>query len=501
MFNFLTRRKKQERAFDPRQEVERLSEISPPSAVVSLVREGGQHGENEDLGRAFFLRRDKKLYTEGTCIYITTPDNLKIARDQGLNSRLLSLQFFNRRVPYKLECRVVGRFRLLPEIVETLDFSAKAAFKLSLSGHIRKQDKRQFYRYTLKNYGDSRIPITTHIAFDAFVKATNKEFPAEGAPPTLLTDLQVRPLRTGTAQQPFTTRDAINLFRDTMLKKQPHERSVAVTKVHRDEGSGALRRKDEQLLLGDISILGLEMESLRDVLYLKKSAKAALKKGKDNPYSLHPGDKILTNYVHDRKFYQMVCEVMEARTQNEVVRPLEYPVEEPGLRADLIDYSVGGCLIEGSSELLKFLLGDKCPARVDQENDFSGSFWEKVFEELRRPMVNLIFYPKQHFPDALRRFQPELPFKIMVIGQIVRTYTRQVGERRVLQHGVQFAYEPQGVPLREDEIVDWRWSRHVRDNEHFVKIHSSLSQLYGYLETQSLTAGAAPRARRPAPTE
>jgi hypothetical protein len=496
MFSFLSRKKNQERAFDPRQEVERLIEISPPSAVVTLMQQDGRHGANEDLGRAFFLRRDKKLYTEGTCIYITSPDNLKIARDQGLNSRVISLQFFNRRVPYKLECRVVGRFRLLPEIVETLDFSAKAAFKLSLNSSVRKQDKRQFYRYTLKNYGDSRIPLTTHITFEAFLKATNKEFPVEGAPPTLINDLQARAFRTGTASQAFTTRDAINVFREAMLKKQPHERSVAVTKVQRDESSGMLRRKDEQLLLGDISILGLEMESLRDVLYLKKSAKAGVRKGKDNPYNLHPGEKILTNYVHDKKYYQMVCEVMEARTQNEVVRPLEYPVEEPGLKVDLIDYSVGGALIEGSPELLKFLLGDKCPPRVDQEIEFSGTVWEKMFEDLRRSMVHLTFYPKQHFPDALKRFQPELPFKIRVIGQIVRTFVRQVGERQVLQHGIQLAYEPQGVPLKEDEIVDWRWSRGVRDNEYFVKIHSSLSQLYGYLETQSLSAGSAPRARR-----
>ena len=72
--------------------------------------------------------------------------------------------------------------------------------------------------------------------------------------------------------------------------------------------------------MGEINILGLEMESLRDVLYLKKSAKSGIKKGQDNPYNLKPGEKIISNFVHDQKYYQMLMDFMEARTQNEVVR-------------------------------------------------------------------------------------------------------------------------------------------------------------------------------------
>ena len=262
----------------------------------------------EDLGKAFFLRRDKKIYSDGDSIYLTTPENLKIAKNQNLNSKTVSLQFFHRRVPHTMDCRVAGRYRLLPEVVETLDFSAKAAYKLAPVSPLKKQDKRQYLRYTLKNYGDTRIPITTHITFDPYIKKTAEEFPEEGAPPVVLSDLEIVDFREAENSQTFTTRDAINDFRDFMLQKQPHERGVWASKVIKDEAGGMVKRPDEELLLGEINVLGLEMESLRDVLYLKKSAKAGIKKGQDNPYNLTPGEKLLTYFAHDGMYYKMLCD-------------------------------------------------------------------------------------------------------------------------------------------------------------------------------------------------
>ena len=492
MFDFLKGRKKQSADFNPRHEIQKLTELSPPSALVAMIKDNGA-SEPEDMGKAFFLRREKKLYSEGSNLYLTTPDNLKIAKDQNLASCNVVLQFMNRRIPYQLECRIIGRYRLLPEVVETLDFNAKAAYKLLPINTLKKQDKRNFFRYTLKNYGDSRIPLTTHIGFDVFIRSTNQEFPAEGAPPVLLKDVELIEPTEDDQQQPFATRDAINEFRAIMLKKQPHDRAVYVSKVDKDESTSLVKRKDEELLLGEIHILGLEMESLRDVLYLKKSAKAGIKKGADNPYNLKPGEKIVSNFIHDQKYFQMPVEVMEARTQNEVVRPIDFPREEEGLQTGLVDYSVGGTLIESSPELLKFLLGDKCPANVDEEVDFEGEYWENAFIELQKTMVHLTFYPKLHFPDAVKRFKPELPFKIRLIAQVVRTRLHQVGDRKILHHGLQFCYEPQGIPLRKDDRIEWRYSRHIRDNEYFKLAHSQLSQLYGYLENQSMTSGSRQR--------
>ena len=276
---------------------------------------------------------------------------------------------------------------------------------------MKKQDKRQFYRYTLNNYGDSRIPLTTHIGFDAFIRNTNQEFAEEGAPPVILKDAEVIDFASAEDQQPFASREAINEFRTIMLKKQPHVRSVYVSKVQKDDSTSLVKRKDEELLWGEINILGLEMESLRDVLYLKKSAKSGIKKGQDNPYKLKPGEKIISNFVHDQKYYQMLMEVMEARTQNEVVRPIEFPREEEGMAVDLIDYSVGGALIESSAELLKFLLGDACPPDVDDEMDFTADYWEVALKELQKRMIHLTFYPKLHFPTPLSAANPNCPLR------------------------------------------------------------------------------------------
>ena len=61
------------------------------------------------MGKSFFLRREKKLYSESGNFNLTTPDNLKIAKDQKLTNRIVALQFMNRRIPYRLECKIVGR--------------------------------------------------------------------------------------------------------------------------------------------------------------------------------------------------------------------------------------------------------------------------------------------------------------------------------------------------------------------------------------------------------
>ena len=145
----------------------------------------------------------------------------------------------------------------------------------------------------------------------------------------------------------------------------------------------------------------------------------------------------------------------------------------------------GGVLIESSPEFLKLVLGDKCPPNVDEEIEFEGDYWKKAFEALVEPMIHMTFYPHLHFPDAVRSFKPELPSKFSIVAQVARTHMVRVGERHVLQHGLQFAYDPQGVPMENDELVDWRYTRHVKDNIHLRATHIKLSQLIGHLETRA----------------
>ncbi|MEE2657070.1 MAG: hypothetical protein VX733_01120 [Candidatus Latescibacterota bacterium] len=497
MFDFLKKKKKKGPTFDPRVEVTQLGAMSPPSALVYQPLRGDDD-EFEDLGKAFFLRRDKKIYSEGPNIYITAPDGMTSSSDNNsLNNKVVKLQFFNRRIPHTIDCRVLGRFRLLPEVVETLDFNAKSAYKLLPVTKISKKEKRQNYRYITDNFGDSRIPVTTHITFDAFIKRTNHDLPTEGAPSIILDDLAATPYRELSNHRPFTTREGIDEFKELMLKKQPHDRFVNLTKVLRDESSSMVKKPDEELLLGQINILGLEMESMREVLYLRKSEKAGIKKGEENPYNLHPGERILSRFFERDMQYEMLFEVVEARTQNEVMRPVEYMREETGLKINLVDYSTGGVLIESSPEFLRLVLGDDCPPNVEDEADFEGDYWEKAFETIRVPLLHLALYPKMHFPDNQKKFEPELAAKFSIVGTIVRTHVARTAERNILLHGIQFAYDPQGVPLEEDELVNWRYTRMMKDNVYLKACHTHLSQLIGHLENRARDNQQSMRARRP----
>ena len=90
------RKKKRKIQFDTNQQLDRLAELSPPSTLVNLIK---NNGNIENLGRAFFLRREKKIYSDGKNIYLTTPENLKISKNQNLNSQIVSLQFFPAAYP------------------------------------------------------------------------------------------------------------------------------------------------------------------------------------------------------------------------------------------------------------------------------------------------------------------------------------------------------------------------------------------------------------------
>ena len=63
MFDFLKGRKKQSGSFSVRQEIQKLTDLSPPSALVAIVK--NKDDEPEEMGKAFFLQREKKLYSGG----------------------------------------------------------------------------------------------------------------------------------------------------------------------------------------------------------------------------------------------------------------------------------------------------------------------------------------------------------------------------------------------------------------------------------------------------
>lgn len=495
MLDFIRPRKKETQSFDPQAVVRRLIEFNPPSALVTLQKQIAGASAEEHLGKTFFLQRDRHLYSEGSYLYITLPEELKVNKALNLQAKnaTVVLQFLHRRVPYKVECRTLGHFRLLPEIVELLDFNVKSALKLQPVSQLKKEEKRHFLRYAVKNYGDSRQPLASQITFDVYLKATDREFPYEGALPMELHDLGPIPFAPQpTAAHRFDPREVIEQFRALMLARPPGERTLHLSKLVEKEDSRRLRKRQaELLLLGHVNVLGLEKELLRSIIYTKKSAKSDHRK--DNPCNLRSGERVMAHFATNQQYCELLCEVVESRIQNEVLRPISPIAPEGGLKVELVEYSVGGALIESSPELLKFLLKTALP-EGDEEQAFEGRHWERAFEDLKRPMVHLNFYPKLHFPDNLKQFQPELPFKIPIIAQVARSHVREHLGRRVLQHGLRFTYDLQSATLIPGELESWRLIRGMRDNACFAEIHSKLSQLYGYLENQS-TLMVANRAR------
>ena len=499
------KKKGKKREVDPKQVIHRLNQLDPPSSLLFMTETALGREADEELGRALFLKREEKLYTEGDCIYVTTPEGLKASEESAFRGRgeLVSLQFLHRRVPHRLECRVVGRFRLLPEIVELLDFRVQSAYKLLPVSRVRKEDKRHHLRYAIDNLGNPRIPVTTHVTFDLYMTPVNQRLPSEGAPPVELRNLRVIPLEPPDTSRRFDASDAVEEVRALLLENPPSERQVHLTRVIKSHRLHSGRMTPEEAyFLGSVNILGLEKELSRPVLYTRKSPKYDGRR--DSPYDLRPQDAVLMHFASKGTQYEVLCQCQEARIQNEVLRPVAFPHRETGLQLNLVEYSVGGCMIESSPELLKLMLGQRCPPEVDDNPSYEGRYWERIFEELGKSMLQLSFYPKLFFGDQLEQFTPELPHKIMVMGHIVRTLLSKRRDKRVLLHGMRFMYDPQGIPLTWHEVVPWKLIRGVRDNAYFTEVHYKLGRLYGFLEhrkqsLETLDTRAAPRRREPTP--
>lgn len=479
------KKKSKKKEVDPRKVIHRLDQLNPPSALVYLVQTALGRDADETLGRAILLKRDEQLYTEGDCIYVTTPEGLKASEESAFRGRgeIVSLQFLHRRVPHRLECRVVGRFRLLPEVVEVLDFRVQSAYKLLPISQVRKEDKRNHLRYAIDNMGNARIPLTTHVTFDLYMTPSNQRLPSEGAPPVELSNLRVIPLEPPDTSRRFDASDAVDEVRALLLENPLSERQVHLTRVIKSHKLHSGRMTPEEVyFLGSVTILGLEKELNRPVLYTRKSPKYDGRR--DSPYDLRPQDPVLMHFSSKGTQYEVLCQCQEARIQNEVLRPVAFPQKETGIKLHLAEYSVGGAMIESSPELLKLLLGQQCPPEVDENPSYEGRYWERIFEELGRSMLQLSFYPNLFFTDQFEQFRPELPHKILVMGQIVRTLLTKRRDKQVLLHGLRFVYDPQGIPLTWHEVVPWKLIRGTRDNPYFTEVHYKLGRLYGHLEAR-----------------
>ena len=482
MLKDIFRQRKKSKTIDALSVIERLNDFSPPSVLASLRSTIGDRETYEPLGRAVLLRMEGRFFTEGNCIFLSTPEGIKAGEGSLARGRdvVLSLQFMYRRIPHTLDCVVLGRRRLQPQIVRALDFRVLSAFRLRPISKVRKQDKRNYLRYVLDNYGNQKVPRVPWVDFDVFANRTNQEFPEVGAPRSELDDLMPLLPSQPDPDRPFDCAAAVEEFRRIMRDRPPEERQVNLTKVVKGQQIGSGRHSPEKsYMLGQVGTLGLEKELRVPVIYTRRSARSLAVK--DNPCRLSPGDRVLVQFSGEG-YHEMLCEVQEARMQNECLRPVAYLQSEQGVQLHAVDFGVGGAMFESSAELLRLILGDRCPDEVDDRPTYEGPFWERLFEDLRRPMIQVSFYPKLNFTENLEQFRPELPFKISMICQVMRTQLVSKTERSVLLHGMRFTYDPLGVPLTWQEPVRWKLMHGFRDNAYFKEVHSKLSLAYGFLQ-------------------
>ncbi|MSR83988.1 MAG: hypothetical protein EXS58_13865 [Candidatus Latescibacteria bacterium] len=285
-------------------------------------------------------------------------------------------------------------------------------------------------------------------------------------------------------------RPAIEQIRTLMQEKAVSDRVVFLAKLAKKDLRPPRSGADEWLLLCQVNVLGLERDLQRNMLYVKKSAKADLA-NKDNPYNLHPGEKVVL-YFAAKGYWQLLCEVVETQIQNDLLRPLGPLMGEGGLKLELVDYNVGGLQVEGHPALLKGLLGPTLPEEMKEGVTYEGPRWQRAFEALKSPMLHLNLYPRLRFPEELVQFQPELPFKIPFIAQLVQTSARERSGKRVLHHGLRLVYDLQAAALASGELERWKLIRGVRDNPYFAEITAKLNQLRAFLEYQNAHQGMTP---------
>lgn len=138
--------------------------------------------------------------------------------------------------------------------------------------------------------------------------------------------------------------------------------------------------------------------------------------------------------------------------------------------------------MEGQAGLLKGLLGLALP---EEDASYEGQRWERAFEALKRPMLHLNLYPRLRFPEELKQFQPELPFKIPFVARLAHTYVRERAGKRLLQHGLHLVYELQAAALDPGELERWKLIRGPRDNPFLALVSAKLNQMRGHLERQN----------------
>ena len=468
-------------------------------------------GEEEDLGRAQLLRSDGKIYYEGGSLFLTTPDKLKSqavdpdktkapATSTGTappaegedapkpifyNNRSAILRFLKSSMPYEIPCTLVQRVRLKQEQIDLLDFAGiKSAFRIVPTGMPRNQNKRESLQF---NYiAEDKKAVLHQITMDLFVQKTSLLLPPDILLQDKITDVVLTPYSSA-EDTSFDIDQTLREFYTSMQALPPKERLVNLTKIERttDRGMSA----DHQFNHGPVSVLSVENEELLNRvrgIYLKKSAKSD--RDRTNRYNLVGNDTLVLSYLIDGTMRSFVCKVVAGQRQrlgNDLVKPASIITQDPGFRLHVMNFRGNGLMVASDLEFIRYVTGENL-----EEFDFHrlSSYQENLLRDLRSVVLYCAIYPEVkrdtyeiHFRKSeaqmIDRFIPELPYKVQMLGRIVRT-ERITGQ---LCHSIQFDYDTEMFQLAKDDIVMWRTVPKGRGNKHFGEMMFKLSGFEAYL--------------------
>jgi len=494
--------------------IEAIRDLDLRHVTVSLV---DAKGDEEDLGRTQLLRSDGKIYHDGESLFLTTPDKLKTQAvnqeatkapspenstladlENGapppaesapkpilFNNQRAILRFIKTGMPYEVPCTIVQRVRLKQEQIDLLDFAGiKSAFRIVPTGMPRNQNKRQFLQF---NYvGDDKKTIVHQVTMEVFIQKTNLVIPPDTPLEDRLTEVVFTPY-SSPEEVPFDLDQTLREFYTSMRILPPKERLVNLTKIERTTERGL--SADIQYNHGPVSVLSVENEELLNRvrgIYLKKSGKSD--RDRTNKYNLSGNDTLVLSFMFDGQMKSFICKVVPGQRQrlgNDLVRPNTTIIHDSGFRLQVMNFRGNGVMVTSDMEFIRYLTGENL-----EDFDFHHltPYQKNVLEDLKSYVLFFAIYPevkrdtyeihfRKHEAQLIDRFIPELPYKIKMLGRIVRT-ERIRGQ---MCHSIQFDYDTQMFQLAKDEVVLWRVVPKGRGNKHFREMLFKLSGFEAYL--------------------
>ena len=475
----LRRIKKKPIPFSASVEISKLSRSCPSSATLYV----SSNNTKQKLGRATFLRKNRKLYTVGSKVYITPDKQLKYKANSNLEGLIISLRFSGRTCLYSIECKVIDKIKFRSN-ADDYNGLQLHAFALEPVGKLTIIDRRQFVRYSHSTDTRNREAFIPQVNFDIYLNKTNSQFPIGQSQLTHLNKLEVLDYYNRPPEK-FYASKAYKTVRDVFIQKDPAEHFIFASKILQSASSDNKNHVgSHEVELGRMNLLGTNTEFFHENLILKQSSKACIFSSiygdEPNPYKLVVGEIISVEYDHNGRYYRMLAQVLETGRIKQILRPLESPIQQNGLKLKLINYSTGGDFIEGGDELKQLLSSTNNLQNFDlNETQSLGSDEMEIQQAVGQHIFHLTFYPRLKFPKSLHRFEPELPFKICLLAQITGGRFLNNDLKKTLQLNIQFCYE-------QDNNASWRYIRNRKSNTHFKHISQQIRSLIRYIDDYEL---------------